>query len=324
MRLFRPAPVLLLALVLALAGCGGDDESTTKAPPTVDLALDFTPNAAHAPIFAAVDAGADRRHGIRLSVRDPGDTPDSLKLVAGRRALVGILDIHDLAVARAKGVDVVGIGALVQRPLAALLAHEDIRRPRDLEDKTVGVSGLESDPAFLKAIVEADGGDYDSIRQLTIGFKAVPALVAKRVAAVPAFWNAEGVALEQRDVPIRQFRVEDYGAPAYPEVVLIARRDTVEERPDELRAVLATIADGARAVQANPDAAVRLVAERAQASDTELVKAQLDAVAPLFSPPVRLNREVLERWADFDARIGIVDERPDVSRAFAFDLTPEP
>ena len=31
---------------------------------------------------------------------------------------------------------------------------------------------------------------------------------------------------------------------------------------------------------------------------------------------------MLERWADFDARIGLVDERPDVAEAFAFDLAP--
>jgi hypothetical protein len=29
---------------------------------------------------------------------------------------------------------------------------------------------------------------------------------------------------------------------------------------------------------------------------------------------------VLERWADFDARIGIVQQRPDVARAFDFTL----
>jgi len=33
-----------------------------------------------------------------------------------------------------------------------------------------------------------------------------------------------------------------------------------------------------------------------------------------------LDRAVLERWADFDARIGLVRRRPDVGRAFAFGL----
>ena len=322
MPLPRAPLALLLTLALAATGCGADDDTATQATPTLELALDFTPNATHAPIFAAVDSGADRRHGVRLSVRNPGDTPDSLKLVAGGRAHVGILDIHDLAVAREKGVDVVAIGALVQRPLAALLVRPGIERPRDLSGKTVGVSGLPSDPAFLKAIVETDGGDYESIRQLTIGFKAVPTLVARRVDAVPAVWNAEGVALEQRGVRLRQFRVEDYGAPAYPEVVLIAMRKTVERRPEELKAVLQAIADGVGEVREDPARAVDLVARRTATKDTKLIRAQLDAVAPLFEPAVQLDRAVLERWADFDARIGIVDKRPDVARAFAFDLAP--
>jgi NitT/TauT family transport system substrate-binding protein/putative hydroxymethylpyrimidine transport system substrate-binding protein len=37
-------------------------------------------------------------------------------------------------------------------------------------------------------------------------------------------------------------------------------------------------------------------------------------------PPMRLDRAVLERWASFDARFGIVRHRPDVERAFAFDV----
>jgi hypothetical protein len=37
-------------------------------------------------------------------------------------------------------------------------------------------------------------------------------------------------------------------------------------------------------------------------------------------PPMRLDRAVLERWAAFDARFGIVRRRPDVDRAFAFGV----
>ena len=62
-----------------------------------------------------------------------------------------MLDIHDLGLARERGSDFVGVGALVQRPLAAIIARSDVKRPRDLEGRRVGVSGLPSDPAVLKA-----------------------------------------------------------------------------------------------------------------------------------------------------------------------------
>lgn len=311
------------ALVLVAGGCGGTDEPAAPGRPTeFAVALDFTPNAVHAPLFMAADRGADARRGLELQIRQPGEGPDALKLLATRRIDVGIIDIHDLGLARERGIDVVGIGALVQKPLAALVGQPGLRRPRDLEGRTVGVSGLPSDPAFLRAIVEADGGNYEKIRQVTIGFSAVGALLGKKVDAVPVFWNAEGVALRERGRAVSEFRVERFGAPAYPEVVFMARRETVRGQPGRLRAFLATVADGVAATRDDPERATRLIADAAGAGEPELVRAQLDATLPLFSPPVRLNREILDAWASFDARIGILERRPDVGRAFAFDLAP--
>jgi NitT/TauT family transport system substrate-binding protein/putative hydroxymethylpyrimidine transport system substrate-binding protein len=308
---------LLLALVV-LTGCG-DDEREPAAPRALSVALDFTPNAVHAPLYMAADAGSG---GLDVQIRQPGEGPDALKLLAAGKVDVGIIDIHDLAIARRNGADAVGIGALVQRPLAALVGNPNLKRPRDLEGRTVGVSGLPSDPAFLKAIVEADGGDYDAIRQVTIGFAAVASLLSEKVDAVPVFWPAEGVALRERGRRTSEFRVERYGAPPYPEVLFMATARTVRERPELLRAFLAAVADGVRRTQADPTRATRLIAEAASA-DRELVRAQVDAMTPLFSPPVRLDRRVLERWADFDVRIGLLDRRPEVGRTFAFDLAPE-
>jgi NitT/TauT family transport system substrate-binding protein/putative hydroxymethylpyrimidine transport system substrate-binding protein len=311
----------LLLVLLALAGCGSDDPSSRQAPVAdVDLALDFTPNAVHAPIFAAVRTRSDRAHGVRLRIRPPGNGPDGLRLVASGRVDLGVLDIHDLAIARAGKADVVAIGALVRAPLAALVARRSVSRPRDLEGRRVGVSGLPSDPAFVAAIVGADGGDPDRVRKITIGFESVQALVAGRVDAAPVFWNAEGVALRERGVDVREFRVEDFGAPAYPEVVFITSRKTLERSRERLRSTLLAIRDGVAAVERDPAAAVDQIAREARSSGKELIAAQLDAVRPVLSKDLLLDRAVLDRWAAFDARIGIVDEKPDVERAFAFDL----
>src|SRR3954468_2673852 len=179
MRLCLPVAAVLATLV---AGCGGS--SGSSGPKPIRLALDFTPNAAHAPIYAAIRTGADRRHGIRLRIVGPGTgTPDSLKLVNSGRADVGVLDIHDLGLAAARGANVVGIGALVQKPLAAVIARGGVTRPRDLAGKTVGVTGLPSDDAVLNAVVSGDGGNFDDVKRLTIGFSAVPEMIQGKVAA---------------------------------------------------------------------------------------------------------------------------------------------
>ncbi len=229
---------LVVLLAVLAVGCGNDiADEPSPAPEPVTIALDFTPNPIHAPLYMVPGDG--------LKIRKPGSGPDSLKLVASGKVDLGVLDIHDLAIAREAGTDVVAVGALVAKPLAALIAQPGIRRPRDLAGRTVGVSGLPSDPAFVRAIVEHDGGDFESIEQVTIGFNAVSRLLTKRVDGVPAFWNAEGVAVKQRGLDVREFRVEDYGAPPYPEVVLVTSRATLDAQA--LAPPLGTAVDRGRA-----------------------------------------------------------------------------
>jgi putative hydroxymethylpyrimidine transport system substrate-binding protein len=290
--------LLVFAAIAALSGCGGD-----SAEPT--LALDFQPNPVHAGIYAAKG----------LDVRVPSSSTDSLKLLATGRADMAVVDIHDLGLARERGADIVGVGALVQRPLAAVIARAGIARPRDLEGKRVGVTGLPSDDAVLRAVVEHDGGDYSKVKRTTIGFSAVPSLIAGKVDAVVAFWNAEGVTLRRRGVATREFRVDDYGAPRYPELVLAVKRTTLEDHEALVDDMLGAIAEGTdTALRDREDTVDKLV--RASGADTPLVRAELTAVAPALQPPVELKLAALDAWARFDARFGILRHEPDVSQAF--------
>jgi NitT/TauT family transport system substrate-binding protein/putative hydroxymethylpyrimidine transport system substrate-binding protein len=237
--------------------------------------------------------------------------------VLSGRADLGLLDIHDLGLAAVKGRDLVAVAALVQRPLAAIVATPGIRRPRDLEGSRVGVSGLPSDPAVLEAVMAHDGGDVRRVEQVTIGFTAVQSLLSSRVSAVPVFWNAEGVALRERGVPIREFRVDDYGAPRYPEVVVVTRRATLEQRAGDVRAAVDALRAGIEEVRRDPAAATAAIA-RAAGSSEALVRPQLDAVLPIFGTALR--RDVLEAWADWDVEFGILPRRPDLDRLFAYDV----
>jgi NitT/TauT family transport system substrate-binding protein/putative hydroxymethylpyrimidine transport system substrate-binding protein len=297
----------LLALLACLAGCGGDDDA--GGAPRGTLALDFQPNAVHAGIYAADN----------ISIRVPSASTDSLKLLAAGRADMSVVDIHDLGLARERGADIVGVGALVQRPLAAVIARgSGVRRPRDLEGRRVGVTGLPSDDAVLRAVVEHDGGSFERVRRVTIGFSAVPSLITGRVDAVVSFWNAEGVALRERGVETREFRVDAYGAPRYPELVLAVTRETLDERGELVDSTLAELESGTRTALHDREATIAELV-RASGADEPLVRAQFRAVAPALTPPLRLDREALEGWARFDARFGILRRAPDVERAFRLE-----
>ena len=127
----------------------------------------------------------------RLAVRRRRRPTDAVKLLVAGRADLAILDIHDLALARERGRDLVGVMALVQTPAGRDPRPPTIRTPRDLEGRRVGVTGLPSDAAVLRSIVDGDGGDPRKVVSTTIGFEAV------RSAADRARRAATGV-LERR------------------------------------------------------------------------------------------------------------------------------
>jgi hypothetical protein len=83
---------------------------------------------------------------------------------------------------------------------------------------------------------------------------------------------------------VREFRVDDCGAPRYPEVVLMTARKTLAQRRDTLRRALRAIDEGLRDTLARPDAAARQIAAAAETRDVGLTRAQLDAVSRAFAP----------------------------------------
>ena len=87
-----------------------------------------------------------------------------------------------------------------------------------------------------------------------------------------------------------------------------------------MQRALELIEQGRQATETDPDAAVRTIAKAAETDDTKLVRAQLDAVLPIFAKGLKLDRAVLDRWAAFDADIGLVKTKPDVEKAFDFSL----
>jgi putative hydroxymethylpyrimidine transport system substrate-binding protein len=304
-------------LVLPAASCGGTTPALVKRG---ELVLDFTPNAVHAGIYTALARDYDGAEGLELEVRAPSESTDSVRLLEAGRTDLAILSISDLALARAGGSDLVAVMAVVQRPLAAVLARPAIRSPRDLEGRRVGVAGLPSDTAVLDSVVRGDGGDPERVRRTTIGFTAVPALVGGRVDAVTAFWNAEGLALREELEGVREFRVERFGAPAYPELVLCASAETVRDDPELVRRAVVALRRGYEETLADPESAVETLVRDVPGLDRAATAAQLRAVAPAFTAGVRrygtFDRERLDAWARWAERFGIVQERPDVEGAF--------
>jgi ABC-type nitrate/sulfonate/bicarbonate transport system substrate-binding protein len=300
-------------LALALSGCGGA-AGEDRPDRAATLLLDFQPNGVHAGIFSAARRGYDDAEGVHLAVRVPASGADATKLLVAGRTQFAVLDLHDLALAREKGRDVVAVMALVQRPLAAVLAQPEISSPRELAGRRVGVTGLPSDDAVLRSIVPRP------VRKVTIGFDAVQSLLARRVAGATAFWNVEGVALRERRPGARVFKVDDYGAPAYPELVLATARTTIDDEPAVVRATVHALVRGYDVTLTDPASSVQDEVARNRGLDATTLTKQVDVLDTAFlGAGGRFGAFDLARlraWARWEARVGIVRRAPDVARMF--------
>lgn len=285
--------------------------------------LDFTPNAVHAGIYSAIARGYDRAVGVRLQVTAPTASTVPIKLLETGKIDFAILDIHDLAIADQSSPTrprIVGVLPIVQRPLSAVIAAPDITSPRALQGKTVGITGVPSDTAVLRSVVAGAGGDPAKLKTITIGFNAVADLLAGRVAAATAFWNDEGQAIQSKRPGFHIFRVDHYGAPAYPELVLCATPSTIKRDPDLVHEVVDALVRGYLYTSLHPQRSADDLEREVPGLDPGLVRAQLARLLPVFNPANghigELNVATLRAWARWEARFGIVSHLPDVAAMF--------
>jgi putative hydroxymethylpyrimidine transport system substrate-binding protein len=313
----RAVALLAAALLLAgVVGCGGSG-AEPGVPKGATLVLDFTPNAVHSGIYAAAAEGFYEDAGIDLHVQVPGESTDAPKLLAAGRTQFAILDITDLGIADERGLELVGLMPIVQRPLAAILARRDgpVARPRDLDGHTVGVTGLPSDTAVVDSEVSGDGGDPEGVDEVTIGFNAVASLAAGKVDATTGFWNDEAIEAKRKGVPLRVFKVDEYGAPAYPELVLTTTRREIEAEPDLVERMVSATRRGYNLTVSDPKAALDDLLAANPTLERADTAAQLKVLLPALTPkPFR--ESVLQEWSTWASSHGLLPHPLDVASAF--------
>jgi putative hydroxymethylpyrimidine transport system substrate-binding protein len=299
------AAVALLG-ALALAGCGTkQDTISAAAAKRFTVMLDFFPNADHAALYSAIAHGDFRAVGLDVQPEAPADPAEPLKLLAAGRVDMAISYEPELLLARDKGLKVVSIGALVQRPLTSIIAlpGKHVAHVVDLAGKRVGTAGIAYQTAELRTALESKGVKESSVRETNVGFNLVPAMLSGHVdATIGGFWNYEAVQLRllhKRPVVIP---VDQAGVPTYDELVLTVREDEAHTRGQDLRAFLQALTRGEREVRADPTAATRLLTSANPSLDAKLqlesIRLTLPAVQPA-DPSRPFGWQEPSAWATF-------------------------
>jgi putative hydroxymethylpyrimidine transport system substrate-binding protein len=301
-RLSLAAVVALIALGLGLAACGEKSEDTTgAAPEPLSLTLDFYPNPDHAGIYMAEKLGYFEDAGLDVSIHTPSDPAAPIKLLAAGQTDLAISYEPEVLLAHEQSLDVVAVGALVDQPLTSLiwLKKSGVKGVADLRGKTVATAGIPYQDAYLKTILARAKLKPDDIKTVNVGYGLLPALVGgKAQAMLGGFSNVEGVDLRLRGKDPVVTPVDKLGVPTYDELVLVARRDRLEDDPEAIRLFLGALARGTAAAVKSPDATTEALLAANKDLDPKLTRAEVDATLPLLSERGEMDPA---EWSDFIA-----------------------
>ena len=268
---------LALGLVAGVVACGDDDDSgggLTK----VTLMLDYTPNTNHAGIYLAKEKGWYRDAGLEVDIVEPASGGVE-QAVAADRAQFGISFQENVIPARAQGIPIVSVAAIIQHNSSSLfsLTKDNIKRPKDLEGKTYGGFDGPLEAALVKSLVACDGGNPDKVKFVNIG--AVDFLVGMEQDAFDFAWifdSWDGVRtkeVEKKSVNTIPFAEHFDCIPDWYTPVMITSEKLIKEKPELVRKFMEATSKGYDEAISNPSAASAALLKGAPETDKALAEA---------------------------------------------------
>lgn len=276
----------------------GACSSAAMAGEKLTLVLDWYINPDHAPIMVAEQIGAFKAEGLDVTIIPPSDPSLPPRMVAARQADLAITYQPQLHFFADDGLPLVRVGTLINTPLNTVITLDKrITSPSGLKGKTVGysVSGIEQ--VTLSTMMKHQKLSLKEIKMINVNFQLTSALLAGQVDAVIGGYRnieAEELRLQGKDPVV--LNVEDYGVPAYDELVIVANRDSVNE--PKVKKFLAALKKGNDYLQKHPQESWLAFAKAHPELNTELNRVAWQKTLPLFArDPAWLD---VKRYTDYE------------------------
>ena len=272
----RLAPVLVLVVVALLAG--GPVAPAAQPVQKLTFALNWFPVGDHAAYWVALDKGYYRARGLDVEMQNSKGSGDSIAKVDTGRADVGLADSAVVIAAVGRGARVKVVGMVFDKTPLNVWSRKEapIRRPKELEGKTVGAPPGDGQRQVFPAFARLHGIDTSKVTWVNIEPAAkVPALAEKRVDAVADYTTGLPFyekAMGQGNAVMMPWA--DHGFDMY-SMSIMASEKTMKERAPVLRAFLEASYLGWRDVMADPKSALEIFKKRVPEIDLAIIEPNL-------------------------------------------------
>lgn len=206
--------------------------------------------------YYTLEQGFFKEQGLDVEILPLKGDLNSIRAVASGEADVGWTGVTPVFVANAVGADFKVISCFAPNIDYFLVAATDIKRPKDLEGRNLGVStpGAVSHEV-PKLLVEADGGDPAKVNVVSIGGSSsrIAALVTKDIDG--AVLNAVFARKAQEYDHLHFVTDAAQLLPDFMYSCEIASGRTIKERPEALQAFVQAVSNGIKWAYEHPDEA---------------------------------------------------------------------
>lgn len=266
----------------------------------VTLVLDWYINPDHAPVMVAQQIGAFKEEGLDVTIVPPSDPALPPRLVAAKQADLAITYQPQLHFFADQGLPLMRVGTLINTPLNTVIAlDKNIKSPADLNGKSVGysVSGIEQ--ATLDTMLKHSNTPADAVKLINVNFQLTSALLTGKVdAVIGGYRNIEALEIQLQGKEPVVFNVEDYGVPAYDELILVANKEMAGE--PKIKKFLAALKKGSDYLHAHPQESWKTFASLHPELNTELNKQAWMKTLPLFAQdPAKLDKARYAHYEQF-------------------------
>jgi len=127
--------------------------------------------------------------------------------------------------------------------------------------------------------------------------------------------HAVAVEAERKGIPLRVFKVDEYGAPHYPELILTTTRKVIEDEPELVESIVDATRHGYEFTEEEPKRALGdlLAANKSlEAADQE---AQLKVLLPELKP-APFDKAVLDEWSAWASEHELLPKPANVAKTF--------
>ena len=321
-------PVLLLAALLS--GCTGPTPPPSSQGEPVTLVLDYLPNTNHTGFYVAQEKGYFAEEGLDVTIIEPADGAVTTLIAAGQGTF-GISYQEDVTYARSAEdpLPIRAIAAIIQHNTSGFASYKEkgITRPADFEGKVYAGWGSPSEEAVIKAVMTADGGDFDKLTVVT-GDGSGYAALKDRVDIMWFFWAWDGIASQLAGVPVNYIELREFDARLdYYTPVIIASNDTLQNQPELTRKFLRATARGYEFCIENPQEAAEILQSHVTQYDLDMLTQSQEYLAEKYMEDTDrwgIMKDAV--WADYTAFMvenGLISQTISPEDCYTNEFLPE-